>query len=53
MAWMMVVLLPKGGGDYRAIGLLEPFWKTIKILMDYRLQVISFHDYLHGFLSVA
>ena len=51
MAWMTVVLLPKGGGDYRGIGLLEPFWKTIEILMDRRLQVIDFHDCLHGFLK--
>jgi len=25
MLWMTVVLLPKGGGDYRGIRLLEPF----------------------------
>ncbi len=44
MAWMTVVLLPKGGGDYRGIGLLEPFWKKIDILMDRRLQAIGFDD---------
>jgi hypothetical protein len=25
MSWMIVVLLPKDGGDYRGIGLLDPF----------------------------
>jgi hypothetical protein len=25
MKWEIIVLLPKGGGDYRGIGLLEPF----------------------------
>jgi hypothetical protein len=48
---MTVVLLPKGGGDYRGIGLLEPFWKVIEIIMDGRLEVINFHDCLHGFLK--
>ena len=49
MSWMTVVLIPKGGGDYRGIGLLEPFWKTIEVLIDSWLQVIQFHDCLHGF----
>jgi hypothetical protein len=26
MRWEIIVLLPKGGGDYRRIGLLEPFY---------------------------
>ena len=51
MLWMVVVLLPKGGGDFRGIGLLEPFWKVIEVLMDKRLAHIEFHDCLHGFLS--
>jgi hypothetical protein len=25
MRWEIIILLPKGGGDYRGIGLLEPF----------------------------
>ena len=48
MSWMTVVLIPKGGGDYHGIGLLEPFWKTIEVIIDSRLQVITFHDCLHG-----
>ena len=51
MLWVTVVLLPKGGSDFRGIGLLEPFWKAIEILMDKRLQVVEFHDYMHGFLK--
>ena len=51
MLWMVVVLLPKGGGDFRGIGLLEPFWKVIEVLIDQRLSVIEFHDCLHGFLA--
>ncbi len=30
MSWMIVVLLPKGGGDFRGIGLLDPFWKVVE-----------------------
>ena len=47
----MVVLIPKGGGDYQGISLLEPSWMTIEILMGHRLQIIEFHDCLHGFLE--
>ena len=34
MLWIIIVLLPKGGGDYRRIGLLEPLWKVVEITMD-------------------
>ena len=51
MASMMVMLLLKRGGDYHDIGLLEPFWKVIEILMDGRMDAIDFHDCLHGFLK--
>ena len=48
MRWEIIVLLPKGGGDYRGIGLLEPFWKVIEKIMVARLASIKFHDGLHG-----
>ena len=51
MLWVIIVILPKGGGDYRGIGLLCPFWKAVEILMDKRFSVIEFHDCLHGFLA--
>ena len=51
MMWVIVVLLPKGGGDFQGIGLLEPFWKVLEVIMDNRLQVIEFHDCLHGFVK--
>ena len=28
LGWVVIVLIPKGGGDYRGIGLLEPIWKV-------------------------
>jgi hypothetical protein len=49
LGWVITVLIPKGGGDYRGIGLLEPIWKVIKRVMDHRLEVIALHDSLHGF----
>jgi len=48
---MIVILIPKGGGDYHGIGLMEPFWKAIEVLIDERMKAIDFHDSLHGFLK--
>ncbi len=33
MTWMIVVLLPKGGGNFRGIGLLNPIWKVLEKVM--------------------
>ncbi len=33
MTWMIIVLLPKGGGDYCGIGLLDPIWKVVEKVM--------------------
>jgi hypothetical protein len=43
-----VVLIPKGGGDYCRIGLLEPVWKCIEQVIDHQLDTINLHDSLHG-----
>ena len=40
MQWVIVVLLPKGGGDFCGIGLIEPWWKVVEVIMDQRLEVI-------------
>ncbi len=48
MAWMIIVLLPKRGGDYCGIGLLDPIWKVVEKVMVARLSVIKLHDCLHG-----
>ena len=48
LLWSIVVLLPKGGGDYRGIGLLEPILKCIERVIDHRLNAIGLHDSLHG-----
>ncbi len=33
MRWEIIVILPKGGGDNRGIGLLERFWKVVEKIM--------------------
>ncbi len=48
LLWSIVVLIPKGGGDYCGIGLLEPIRKCIECVVDHRLDAIKLHDSLHG-----
>ncbi len=33
MRWEIIILLPKGGGDYCGIGFLEPFWNVMEKIM--------------------
>jgi hypothetical protein len=40
---MVVVLLPKGGGNFRGIGLLDPFWNVVEKIMVCHLGSIEFH----------
>jgi len=48
---MVIVLLMIGGEDYQGIGLLEPLWKVVEVLMDKRFLAIKFHCCLRGFLA--
>ena len=48
--WKAVVLIPKGKGDYRGIGLVEVMWKVVAVILNRRFtSSITFHDVLHGF----
>ena len=50
MAWKMMVLIPKGGGGYSGIGLVEVIWKVRMSIVNSRLRsTIVLHDALHGF----
>ena len=50
--WSVLVLLPKGGGDFRGIGLIEVIWKVIEKITDRRISGnVEYHDVLHGFRS--
>jgi hypothetical protein len=48
LLWIIVILIPNGGGDYRGIGLLEPIWKVIERIIDHWLNAFNLHDSLHG-----
>jgi hypothetical protein len=52
MCWVITALIPKGGGEYHGIGLLEPIWKVLEKVMDLRLEAIVLHDSLHGCLAL-
>jgi hypothetical protein len=45
---VIVVLIPKEGGNYQGIGLLEPMWKVCEQVMDTQLNSIHLHKSLHG-----
>ena len=48
--WQAVVLIPKGKGDYRGIGLVEVMWKVVAVTLNCCFtSSITFHDVLHGF----
>ena len=51
MSGVVTVLIPKGGREYRGIGLLEPIWKVLERVLDLRLEAIKLHDSLHGCLK--
>jgi hypothetical protein len=51
MCWVITVLIPKWGGEYRGIGLMEPIWKVMEWAMDRILETIVLHDSLHGCLK--
>ena len=45
-----MVLIPKGGGDYRGIDLVEVVWKEVVVILNFRFAAsITYHDSLHGF----
>ena len=50
--WATYILIPKGGGEYHGIGLVEVIWKAIAIRIDQRLvDYIEFHYILHRFIA--
>ena len=45
-----MVIIPKGKGEFRGIGLVEVTWKLMTVILHRRLTtVIQLHDVLHGF----
>ena len=45
-----MVLILKGGGDYRGIGLVEVVWKEVAVILNQRFTIyITYHNSLHRF----
>ena len=52
-AWKMVILILKGGGDFRWIGLVELLWNTVTCIFNQRFTMaIGVHDSLHRFWAI-
>ena len=50
VTWQVVALIPKGGGNYRGICLMEVVWKEVTVILNHRFTAsITYHDYLHSF----
>ena len=48
--WTTMVLISKGKGDYRGIGLVETIWNICTLIVNSRLRSSTvLHDVLHGF----
>ena len=48
--WQTVVLISKGKGEFRGIGLVEVTWKVVAVILHRRLTSgIKLHDAMHGF----
>jgi hypothetical protein len=51
LTWTILVLIPKGDGNSRGIGLMETLQKLSDIIMDTSTRIkaaVSFHSILHG-----
>ena len=43
-----MVLIPKGGGDYRGICLVEVIWKEVAVILNRCFtDAITYQDFLH------
>ena len=48
--WQAVLLIMKGVGYYRRIGLVEVLWKVVVVILNCRFTAsITYHNSLHGF----
>ena len=51
--WQMVVLILKGGGEYRGTGLVEVVWKAVAAIINIRFTFsTTYRNSLHGFWEV-
>ena len=46
----VLVLIPKGGGEYHGIGLMEMVWKAVEVILNRPFTAsIAYHDSFHEF----
>ena len=52
LGWSVLLLIPKGNGDTRGVGLLDVVWKVVEAVIDTHIKtVVKFHGFLHGFCA--
>ena len=52
IAWATMVLIPKGKGEYRGIGIVEVAWKVCAVVVNFWLnRGVVLHDALHRFIG--
>ena len=50
IVWVTMVLLPKGKGEYRGIGIVEVLWNVCSVMVNCWLKrTVVMHHALHGF----
>ena len=50
IAWVNMLLIPKGKGGYRGIGIVEVFWKVCSVVVNCSLKRrVVFHDTFRWF----
>ena len=50
----VVVLIPKGGGEYCGIGFVDVVWKAVAVIIHYCFtDSITYHESLHGLWAVC
>ena len=52
LTWATLILLLKGKGEYRGIGIVEVAWKVCAVVVNFWLnRGVVLHDALHGFIG--
>ena len=50
--WQMVVLVPKGDGEFRGIGIVGVLWKALSGVINRRIRAaVKLNNFIHGLLG--
>ena len=51
--YQIIMIIPKGCGDFRGIGLVEVLWKTVLGIINFRIaSSIALNQIIHGLRAV-